>query len=1077
MSSKIRCFIVYASKCHVDYIDDILTIISKTLINFDFEPVILGEEIRSTKGYYEEVFSEIQRSRFGIVILDGLRANVTFEFGLLYGLKKPIIVLKSQNAQVNIENLYSKEEKQKYKKKRWFKSILNPRLDIITQFSDYGGRHYCVFSRTLKETDQMSLKHRLEDELEKILSEIQEQTGQKLFDLYTNFPESDKNKVTQVLIGLSLFSYVGWKSRSARDDEFLQNREDFCDIIKLPNKGEVNIIIENLLRLGYVKRAGRYILLNSIEITNEILNDLIENKELYQYFQNIYQLSNKGFLRRFIERLKNYKEKKVVMEIVNSLLDNRILFPDWKAFEDELKTRMFYDLSLISPRGAIYSLNRLFSQVSDEELKVYYQRAFDSAPYYPGFAPAPPELNGRNHILWILAHVIYYDDLFTDAIKFAYRMLKIEGDKWVNTTRDIFREIFYPKTFIQASLKDRISFLENLDYKDEKDVDILLIGLTSATETGSYHLMQLVQIDGDNKEKGAYFTPGREGYEERENYRMDAYSILMTLLDSKNPTIFDNAMTLFNNRLSSILYYFGWSKVKEIWEKAIERDSEYKSGIVKLINNYKKYWEDHISESNMKEMLKFRDQITSKYTPREKFQRLLSYRYDDEDFVVEDYKQYQKSLEQKYEEWAKNFYSDDNLFTEFADLLFSESIIVPGSIGFHYGNLDTEYKKWDLIKGIYLKLKKQKSTGFIYGYLNSIKQRDPSIWESIINECLSIADFFPYYINLLFHHDITDFIIEKALALLMDEKITLKQVWKKIFNLNFEKVSSKNLNKLLHKIVMKKELFIEKKSPELTKLKDFESKQVGIVGLHFLNRILKMHKTIIKDIYQSLVDLAIFLVDSRNNDEIMESWEVLVNLLQEENEKVWVQILDGILKIPGTLLTRTRGSRFIENFIVSCYKSQPDAVIKRLINIFSESSNKFVLRFIFSPKILNTIGIEGIKEIVEQDPKKNLPIITQILQDEIVSADNVPPLLRDLILNYSEDQGLKETIVGNFLYNRARMFLNDPTDPYKRDIELLLKWKENTKYPKVKEMIDFIISKIEAEMKDAKDRHDERIIQ
>ena len=52
----------------------------------------------------------------GIVILDGFRPNVLFEFGVLMGLEKPVVLLKDKNAEINIKTLYGDITNQNCKK-------------------------------------------------------------------------------------------------------------------------------------------------------------------------------------------------------------------------------------------------------------------------------------------------------------------------------------------------------------------------------------------------------------------------------------------------------------------------------------------------------------------------------------------------------------------------------------------------------------------------------------------------------------------------------------------------------------------------------------------------------------------------------------------------------------------------------------------------------------------------------------------------------------------------------------------------------------------------------------------------
>ncbi|MGA7648707.1 MAG: hypothetical protein WBW01_19525, partial [Terriglobales bacterium] len=51
-----------------------------------------------------QIIDLIEGCSFAVVVLDGLRPNVTYEYGLLEAYGKPIILLKEQSATVDIKS-------------------------------------------------------------------------------------------------------------------------------------------------------------------------------------------------------------------------------------------------------------------------------------------------------------------------------------------------------------------------------------------------------------------------------------------------------------------------------------------------------------------------------------------------------------------------------------------------------------------------------------------------------------------------------------------------------------------------------------------------------------------------------------------------------------------------------------------------------------------------------------------------------------------------------------------------------------------------------------------------------------
>ena len=138
------CFIVFSSREeHIENVIDSIEMIIKD--KYDFTVKRLDKEIGSDESQYEAILDLLKECSFGIVILDGLRPNVMFEYGLLKGLGKPVMVFKEKNAKVDVRNVYiDKSETERAR-------IENPRIDYDKHLSDIKDRNY-------KEYDKNNLK-------------------------------------------------------------------------------------------------------------------------------------------------------------------------------------------------------------------------------------------------------------------------------------------------------------------------------------------------------------------------------------------------------------------------------------------------------------------------------------------------------------------------------------------------------------------------------------------------------------------------------------------------------------------------------------------------------------------------------------------------------------------------------------------------------------------------------------------------------------------------------------------------------------------------------------------------------
>ncbi|MCZ7402103.1 MAG: hypothetical protein O8C61_07760 [Candidatus Methanoperedens sp.] len=163
---ELSCVIVYSDRKHVNYINSVISFFESVLKKDGFRPQRLGDEIRSTEDFLEKLEKLIDNCVLGIIILDGFRPNVIFEFGLLKGRKKPIIVLQSVNASINIKTLFESYEEAGLSEKK-FKLMKDPLIKISNHLSDFGGKYIAYFDWGAMESENKHPSVVLENELKK----------------------------------------------------------------------------------------------------------------------------------------------------------------------------------------------------------------------------------------------------------------------------------------------------------------------------------------------------------------------------------------------------------------------------------------------------------------------------------------------------------------------------------------------------------------------------------------------------------------------------------------------------------------------------------------------------------------------------------------------------------------------------------------------------------------------------------------------------------------------------------------------------------------------------------------------
>lgn len=169
---ELPCMLVFSEREHVDHIYVILEIIENTLRRRNFKPRQLGDDIRSGQDYLKKLHELIDDSVLGIIILDGFRPNVLFEFGFLTGKRKKLIILQSKKACINIKSLFP-DAKESGLTQSQFSKLKLPFLSISQHLSDFAGKHIAYFDWGAKLTDPLHVSNILIKELEKLENEIQ----------------------------------------------------------------------------------------------------------------------------------------------------------------------------------------------------------------------------------------------------------------------------------------------------------------------------------------------------------------------------------------------------------------------------------------------------------------------------------------------------------------------------------------------------------------------------------------------------------------------------------------------------------------------------------------------------------------------------------------------------------------------------------------------------------------------------------------------------------------------------------------------------------------------------------------
>jgi hypothetical protein len=134
-SPRPYCFVSYSTR--EPHVRLLLECIQKTL-GSEYDVQHTPSVLVSGASQRDQITTLISNCAFGVVCLDGLRPNVLFEYGILHGMRKPVILVKEASAEVDIRGFYQTAPDLK----------INPvTIDLDSQFSDVKDVNYATWQR------------------------------------------------------------------------------------------------------------------------------------------------------------------------------------------------------------------------------------------------------------------------------------------------------------------------------------------------------------------------------------------------------------------------------------------------------------------------------------------------------------------------------------------------------------------------------------------------------------------------------------------------------------------------------------------------------------------------------------------------------------------------------------------------------------------------------------------------------------------------------------------------------------------------------------------------------------------
>jgi tetratricopeptide (TPR) repeat protein len=179
-AGQLSCLIVYSDVRHVSYINELINWIEEVVPKMGFSVNRLCLKALPDE-HFGQLFEKLADDcAFAIVILDGLRPNVLFEYGYLRGKGKVVLPIQDKEAFISVKTLYTlppqAEEKQTQLitglTRTQFSKLLQPPIGCFGQISDRHGIKVVEVDRHSESSSILHPKQVLQTEISKLMPKI-----------------------------------------------------------------------------------------------------------------------------------------------------------------------------------------------------------------------------------------------------------------------------------------------------------------------------------------------------------------------------------------------------------------------------------------------------------------------------------------------------------------------------------------------------------------------------------------------------------------------------------------------------------------------------------------------------------------------------------------------------------------------------------------------------------------------------------------------------------------------------------------------------------------------------------------
>ena len=574
---------------------------------------------------------------------------------------------------------------------------------------------------------------------------------------------SDEYKNTKkVLMGLSIFSKVGFKTRVKEEAEWLAKH------LKV-SWGDFKSVVREQKERGLIQ-GDNFISITPVILSIYLLDEWWEKssfdelEDFNKFINSIPEGIRKNLILHFCDNLKYIGANDNGLKLSKQLLKAGGFISEIEDLESSIGKNFFLSLTEANPCDALVFLQKQIQSLKTSELKKITK--------------------GRRTIVWALEKIVVWDECFDGAMDLLLELALAENESCVNNATGIFVSMFstvYAPT--QKDYKYRLSLLEEI-FKS-KNSDKITIGLEACDISFSTSATRCLGVEQQGIKKEAVFCRPDTLKELISIHKVCWNLLLETYKTSDDEKLKERSLEIMLNNSRSILPSEELAELVIETFEHISHNKKYKKDILEKIMSIFHYDKDGLSA----EILKKLDDIKKKIVGKSYFDKLE--RYVGMDLLEDRFDRKNKYGDQSkniIEELTEEMNRDSKLFKKHKEWLVS----VNAKKGHQFGALLSKKDKEKIfLDDVFLLIYNAENLLFITGYLDTLHTEDEESWKEFLIKVYKDKKINTKLPELVWRSGVNDEVFSLILDLIEEKIINEKELWLFTYGLSLAPVSKK----------------------------------------------------------------------------------------------------------------------------------------------------------------------------------------------------------------------------------------------------------------------------------------------